>query len=290
MRALDRLQTIVDTRIDGRAVAITRVIIGIAALLQMIDTAAILSAVLDDTKMQLPYIAQLPVVSANWLPLYLLLWCVVAVLFTIGWRTWLSGAALSLILSYSLVVDQQSYSNHVYLLTLIVVLLTLAHGGGRFSVDARLGRAQETIPAWPIVLLKWQMSIVYFFAAVSKINITYISGGILAINMREGWAFPLPDAWLRWELMMPLAIVSILTEMFLALAFWSPRYRYSAIFIGIAFHVVIALTFPMRTGFPLAIFGIMMFATYLQFINIDVVKAKFLRPYHHPIESRTTVK
>lgn len=289
MQAIDRVDSVLDARVDGRSVAITRILIGIAAFFQMIDTAGILSDVLDDTRLQLPLFAWLPVVSSDWLPAYLLLWGIAAVLFAIGWHTWTAGTVLSLVLSYSLVIDQQSYSNHVYLLILVVVLLTLAQSGSRFSIDARLNTAQETVPGWPVVLLKWQMSIVYCFAAISKVNLLYISGAIMAANMRHGWAVSLPEAWIQVEVMLPLAVVSIFTELFLAFAFWSPRHRPVAVFVGVAMHTIIALTFPIETALALTIFGIIMVAIYVQFLDIDLLKAKLTRSCRPPIESPSTV-
>lgn len=288
MRALTRLRELSGARVDGGSIALTRVVIGVAALLQMVDSAVILSRILDPTMMQVPSWGWLPVLSPDWLPLYLLLWCVAALAFSVGWHTSLAGPALCLVLGYSLVIDQQSYSNHVYLLILVVGLLTLAQSGNRLSVDGWLGKTRATVPLWPIVLLKIQLSIVYFFAAVAKLNLLYFSGAVIGVNVSHGWIIPLPDALHRWEVLMPLAVASIAAELFLALAFWSPRHRNVAVCVGVAMHATIALTFPADTALALTAFGLIMFALYLQFLDPAALKANLSRSYRPSIQSPTT--
>src|SRR4029079_19384281 len=90
------------------------------------------------------------------------------------------GVILTLSMAYTLFFDQQLYSNHLYLATLVMLLLTIAESGARFSLDARWAGGRDLILEWPIVLLKIQISIVYFYAALLKINSQYLSGVMLA--------------------------------------------------------------------------------------------------------------
>lgn len=87
---------------------------------------------------------------------------------------------------------------------------------------------------------------------------------------------------------MPLAMVSILTEFFLALGFWSPRYRNPAIGIGLVMHTVIALTFPIGVSLQLLVFGLIMAALYVQFIDLDAALARVAKMRHAPVKSPTT--
>lgn len=115
--------------------------------------------------------------------------------------------------------------------------------------------------------MKIQLSIVYFFAAVSKVNLLYISGAIIAANMQNGWLFPLPATLARWEIMLPIAVASIATELFLAFAFWSKRHRMPALYAGILLHTMIVLSFPFGDGAALVIFGILMLGLYVPFFD-----------------------
>ena len=232
--------------------ALMRGMVGLAAFIQAIDTAIVLTAVFDGNKMQLPFFDWLPVIPLPLLPLYIGIWCLAAVSFAAGRHIHIAGVILMLAMSYAILVDQQSYSNHVHLLILVVLLLMLPR---RYSD----------------VLLRWQMSIVYFFAAISKVNLIYISGVIVAGNLRNGWIVQLPESLIRLEIMLPLAIASICLELFLAIAFWTPRYRPAALVVGTVFHISIVLLFPANVILQLIVFGLTMGSLYLLFLDPAVV-------------------
>src|SRR6185369_9344845 len=101
------------------------------------------------------------------------------------------------------------------LLTLIVLLIALAGPETR----------SESVLYWPILLLKLQLSIVYLFAALSKLNSQYLSGFMLAPNFRKSLMFP-P------RVLSAFAAASILVEVFLAFALWSMRLRKPAVING----------------------------------------------------------
>lgn len=271
MHSLARAYALVTDRTDGVAAGLARIIIGVAALLQAVDAASGLGNILDESKLQVPRFAWLPVITSAQLPLFIALWLIAAVAFIAGWRTRISGALLTLILIYSITLDEQAYSNHTYLLVLVVALLTLAGCGGRFSIDAAVGRASPTVPRWPLVLIQIQLSIVYFFAAVSKINLLYISGALISVNMSRGWLVSLPDALDRWQVIMPLAIISIVVELSMAFALWTRRYRSAGIVTGVVLHTMIFLTFPVESRLPLAVFGLVMFGMYVPFLDQNIL-------------------
>ena len=81
-----------------------------------------------------------------------------------------TGALLAASIGYVVTLDQQTYSSHVYLLALTSGLLAVAH--------TKSGRE----PA--VALLRWQLIIVYAFAAASKINPVFLSGLVIAANLR----------------------------------------------------------------------------------------------------------
>lgn len=73
-------------------------------------------------------------------------------------------------------IDQTNYLNHYYLVTLLSGLLLCLPANGVWSVDCwrkeRLRR--ETIPAWMLNLLRFQVGGVYFFAGVAKLNADWL--------------------------------------------------------------------------------------------------------------------
>jgi hypothetical protein len=170
----------------------------------------------------------------------MLIWFTGGGLLAAGLATRVAGVVLVGQLGYVLLCDQQTYSNHLYLLTLEVLFLLLGNAGACWSVDAWLSGgagADPHVPAWPVTLWKWQISIVYFFAAAAKLNPNFLSGGILEIYWpATGWLGFLEP--LRTPLVLrPLAVASVTAEFFLAFALWLPSLRRLAVIVGIGLHV-----------------------------------------------------
>ncbi len=82
-----------------------------------------------------------------------------------------------------------------------------------------------------------QVTVLYLFAGLSKINPVFLSGRPL-----QGWLWlDLPD-WI----FPALSVATILTELFLAFALWVPKLRVLAVLVGVAFHasIVLGITGP----------------------------------------------
>jgi hypothetical protein len=157
-----------------------------------------------------PSAAVAPWLCATWAGLGL---CVAA-----GKAVPVTGTLLAAIAGYVVTLDQQTYSNHVYLLSLVSLLLALAH----------TERHRE--PA--IALLRWQLVVVYAFAAASKLTPEFLSGSVIAQNLRTEWsglaASRVPAA---------LAVAGVALEAFVAIALPLPRWRTAGAIAGTALHL-----------------------------------------------------
>ncbi len=251
-----------DAGVTGRGVGLARILMGLAVLALALEEAVTLTGVLDGAALRLPLSGLVPHLPVGVVSAYFLTWCAMALLFTIGWHARLAGGLLVVILAYPLLLDEQTYSNHLYLALLTVLLLTLADPGSRLSVDARLGRGQRVSLWWPVWLAKCQLSIVYFYAAVSKINGHYLSGDILADNLTAPSLVRLPHALLEDDVLRWLSVAAIVAELFLAVAFWSRRLRMPASVIGVLFHLGLIVVFPAGLALELVAFALTMFALY----------------------------
>lgn len=235
--------------------AATRILIGINAAFAALEASRMLPRLLTPLVLKLPLFPWLPVLPSSALPLFLAVWLVAALAFALGWKTRLAGAVLTLVTGYTLVLDQQTYSNHLYLLFLVILLLTIADNGA----------------AWPILLLKIQVTIVYFFSAAAKITPQYLAGEILTRSLKhEGW-LAVPESWRTPAVMSVVAMASIVAELFIAFGLWSPRLRHAAIFAGVGFHLLI-LSVLDSSRLSLGIFALEMFAVYLLFVDVERLK------------------
>lgn len=245
--------------------AVARIMIGVASTLAAFEIWRLLPHFLTSTVIKLPYFDWVPLLSNRSVWAFILLWVLAAIAFAVGWKTRIAGAALVCVIGYSLLLDQQLYSNHLYLLFLIVVLLTIADSGAAISIDARRGE-RATMPGWPVWLLKVQVSIVYIFSAIAKLTPQYLSGEVLNESLKQYGFFTVPMTWRMPVAMKLLAIVAIVMELFVGLGLWSRRLRPGAVIAGVLFHTFIIAALD-SSRLSLSIFALEMFAVYLLFFD-----------------------
>lgn len=249
----------------SRPVGIVRIVIGFVAAALVLEIGPQLERALDPTFFRVRNFEWLPDIPLPALPFFLGLWVTCGVLFAAGAWTRLAGTILGLQMAYVLALDRQLYSNHLYLLTLLVGLLTIARSMASFSVETRNKETEETIPAWPVTLLKVQATFVYGFASLSKLNSSFLSGAVLAIYLRPDGFLAVPRDLRTAEIMVPLAILTILTEAFIAVGLWLRPLRPAAFALGLAFHISIA--FGMRPVLGLSLFSVGILVLYMLFLD-----------------------
>lgn len=253
--------------VSPRALGVLRITVGMTALLKALELAPVLARFDDSATLRVPYLdGQLAIVDIGSGPL-LAAWVVAASLFTVGAWTVAAGAALTIVVGGLVLADQQLYSNHLYLLVLLVGLLTVARAGSALSVDERRGRGQPRVPGWPVDLLRVQISIVYGFAALAKLNAVYLSGTVVAVYLRRDGPLAIPAEWRTFEPMAVLSLLAIMAEAFLAVALWLPRWRRAAFVVGLGLHLTIAIWFDPPV--ELFIFGLIILPTYLLFLDAE---------------------
>lgn len=263
--ALDR---VIDARANARAAGVARVVIGIAAVIKALVLAPVIVRFGDPAVIRVPYAEWLPAVTDLPAGLVLGAWLLAAAAFTVGVWTTLAGATLTVLLAAVLLADQQLYSNHLYLLTILVGLLTVARAGSAVSVDSRGGAGQDELPGWAPWLIRVQVSIVYLFAALSKVTGTFLSGTVVAVTLRSDGPLAIPAGWRTFEPMATLSILAILTELFLAGALWIPGWRRTAFVVGLGLHLGIAIWFVPTA--ELVVFALIILAPYLFFLRAPV--------------------
>jgi hypothetical protein len=247
---------------DARVIRRVRVVVACIALLKAATLAPLFVELAEPGALRLPMIASLPPLPASVFPAVLILWVLAALAFLAGWKTRISGRLLLLTITCVLLGDQQLYSNHLYLLATMVLLILLTEG----DAGARGGdtRPESAPNRWPFLLLKLQVTIVYGYSALAKINDTFLSGAVLNQYMGDGAIVPFPDGARSFAVLSAVAVLTIAVELWLASAIWSERLARPTILTGVAFHLGIVLLFARSSD--LAIFGMGMFALYFLFL------------------------
>lgn len=260
MRTLAELKALPGRRATAFPIGLARIGVGMAAILGAVEVSSELRRLHDPRVIRLPRSDLIPVLPEPGVSLFLTVWVVAAVAFAAGWKTRSAGAVLIGVLSYVMLLDHQLYSNHLYLMMLMTVLLTLARSGATLSLDARREGSLDSIPAWPVALIRLQVSIVYLFATAAKLNLYFLSGVVLRVHIRLPGIEAAPPWVFTW-----LALASVATEAFLAVAFWNRRLRPLAFVVGIGFHLTILAT--IRLVPDLLTFALLMASAYLAFFS-----------------------
>ncbi|HXW53879.1 MAG TPA: HTTM domain-containing protein [Myxococcota bacterium] len=84
----------------------------------------------------------------------------------------------ALCISYIFLVDATNYLNHFYLVIVFsfMMLFIPAHKGWSLYAFFHRKKSQSAVPGWSIWLIRIQLALVYFFAAVAKMNVDWING------------------------------------------------------------------------------------------------------------------
>jgi hypothetical protein len=200
------------------ALTCARVGIGVSATIKAVELWPRLHRLAADPEIVPMPLAWWPHPSGPGMTFVVIAWGILGAALAAGIGVRVSGAALAIVLGYIVTLDQQSYSSHLYLLALTAGLMAAAHSE----------RGRE--PA--IALLRWQLVLVYAFAALSKLNPAFVSGLLISLNLRPVfWGF-------RWiPLLMSLALATIAAEAFLAWSLVRPRWRMTGAVVGVGLHV-----------------------------------------------------
>lgn len=243
-----RLRTAIDGEYPTKPVAIARAIVGATAAVRSIVAWGALRDIAVEDHLDAPWAGWLPAPSEVTIGVTVGAWFFTSVLFAAGMRTRLTGAALTVAIVATVALDQQIYSNHVYLMAILVALIAIA--------SPAHGRA----PAWPVLVLKLQITVVYVFAALTKVNNDWLSGDILRRVIGTGLV-EVPEALLRgpW-----LAILVVVSELAIAVGLWFVATRPFALAMGVGMHIAIPLT--MLGTVQLMVFSSLMLASYFLFV------------------------
>ncbi len=81
-------------------------------------------------------------------------------------------------ISYIFLVDATNYLNHFYLVIVFsgIMFFLPAHKGWSLYALFKPKQSLSTVPGWAIWLPRLQLTIVYFYAAVAKMNVDWING------------------------------------------------------------------------------------------------------------------
>jgi hypothetical protein len=80
--------------------------------------------------------------------------------------------------SYIFLLDKAQYLNHFYLIALLSFLLAISPAHRACSLDRALARrpGPPAVPRWSLLLLRFQIAVVYVYGGIAKLNADWLSG------------------------------------------------------------------------------------------------------------------
>lgn len=192
----------------------------------------------------------------------------------VGWRTRIALIiALVLYPYFSLLDSISTLTKYTVITTHLLLLLSCSECGAIWSVDAWLARRRSPgdspLPVraavWPRRLIQLMIGIVYFGAAITKMNTpTFLSGDQLQLWMitHINFRHPLGEFLSMYPILLKsMAYVTLVWEITFVFLVWRPLWRPWVLAVGLTFHFLTTLTLG------LLIFPMTCYAAYLSFIE-----------------------
>ena len=273
---LAALDAALGRRVSMRALALLRVLVGPVVLLHLRPFVADAAdgRIYRDTFHE-SYAAWYPEPPRGLYVALLWLGVAAAVAMTVGLATRVATATAFGVVTYNLFLSTTHVHNNRAYLAVVLAALAVAPCGRELSVDAWLRRRRglpplaTSAPAWPLLLLRFEASVVYGASGLSKLLDPDWFGGTVTwhrvVRVRDELvASPLPswaiDVLTDRAVHTYAAKVIVLTEVFLAIALWWRPTRDLAVWVAVVFHVAIQLTARVEVFSYLAVAALVIWA------------------------------
>jgi len=179
----------------------------------------------------------------------------------VGFLYRIAAPVFFLAFTYSFLLDQTRYLNHLYLVCLISFLMCFLPAERAGSVDALLRPKirSAVVPAWTLWLLRAQLGIPYFYGGIAKLNSDWIHGG----EPMRIWLSPLTKVpvfghlfaadWLVYSFVIGGLVLDLLV---VPLLLWR-RTRLFGFLAAVAFNLINAVIFEIGI-FPWLMLGVLL--------------------------------
>lgn len=198
------------------------------------------------------------VTTALYIIMGLLLVCII-----LGFYFKPTSILFCVLFSYFFFIDKTPYMNHFYLFVLLSFLMCFLPANKLWSLDVKQGRQKKSsfVPGWTIWLLRFQLSLVYFFGGIAKLNWDWLRGEPMGVwlSKKSSYAIIGPyvdEKWLSYFFSYGGLALDLLVVPFLLFK----KTRWWAISFSFMFHFMNSRLFAIGI-FPF----VMVFLTFLFF-------------------------
>ena len=249
-RGSDALVLRLDDVVDGRPLAVARIGVGMAGLLNCAESWVVFVKIESRDAVAVPTWDWLPHVSSTGAAVLASAGVIGAIFVIAGLATRAGAVALAAVLATVMLLEQQTYSNHVALSMWCALWLVVSHSDARWSLRSRIDGPRDVRVADQFLLMT-QVSVVYAFTGLLKVNPAFLSGRVIQENSHLDISDPLAQA---------MALGAVVTEIGLCIGLWFARARWLAAAAGVALHTSIPIV--MYQPLPLVSFSISVVCLY----------------------------
>lgn len=186
MRPLQRWLARLETPIDGASLGVFRIVFGLA---MAIDAWRYLAYGWVDVLYVQP-MTHFHYFGFGWVQpwpgigMRLHFWAISVLALCVAAGLLYRAASILLFVAYLYVflLDQAAYMNHHYLMLLVAFLLAVMPAANALSlrrlrtVEAAAPQAPSSVPVWTVWVLRFQLAVVYYYAAIAKLDPDWLQG------------------------------------------------------------------------------------------------------------------
>lgn len=166
----------------------------------------------------------------------------------------ISSICFFILFTYVELLDITYYLNHYYLVSILTFWLTLVPAHRWYSVDSIMFPKIKTslCQNWHTLIFKFQLSIVYFFAGLAKVNPDWLlHAQPMATWLPGKYGLPVFGKWMHLkETAFFFSWAGCLYDLFIWIFLWIKKSRKIAYFFVLVFHVMTGILFPRIGMFP----------------------------------------
>ena len=152
-------------------------------------------------------------------------------------------------------IDKTYYLNHYYLVSILTFYLIFLPANRAFSLDCYFNPLLKSnlCSKWHITLIKCQLSIVYFYAGLAKINTDWLIKAQPLYTWLPGkFSIPIIGKFTHLKITALLfSWVGCIYDLTIWLFLWIKKTRKYAFYAVIVFHVMTGILFPRIGMFPM---------------------------------------
>lgn len=171
-----------------------------------------------------------------------------SLLIALGFLYRIATILFFLVFTYTELMDLTYYLNHYYFVSIIAFMLMFLPANANVSLDANLGitTRRKTVPNWCILVIKIQLSIVYFYAGLAKLNYDWLVEALpLKIWLAPHTNMPIIGSFMDKPIVAYLfSWGGAIFDLSIPFLLWIKKTRLIGYFLVVFFHVFTAMLFP----------------------------------------------